>query len=179
MMASLLMVVVLGSSAMAFLPTGNLRDLSRKAGEQRWVSRALQNYRVAVAVRMPAMNCGQELEVRDGHLARVIYDSCNRSWLGKLTIARLFELSALFAQTGQCFPSDSQCACHRVRVGTIEYDGHFGYPVSIDWRRELRPNWVSSDYWERLAGTRSLKACAPIQQRLSIKVLALDPLEEL
>lgn len=172
----LVLVVLLSGSSILFLAFVHPQQQAHAAALLRWDRQSIESYRILVTVRLAATSCIQDLEVQDGQAVRVLRDTCNRAWLGKLTVNRLFELSALYNEPGRCFPSRFRCPCHRVRIGTIAYDATTGYPKLINWRRELRPNWLGLDYWERRVTLRPFDVCGNLRQQLDIQVLAIDPL---
>jgi hypothetical protein len=64
-----------------------------------------------------------------------------------------------------------------VRQGDVVYDTQLGYPLTIAYRREIRPNLLNADYWRRLVFSRQLPNCGPINQHVRIAVTALTPLQ--
>jgi hypothetical protein len=177
MLFSVFSFLFLGSGFFSLLPRIETRAEQRTNAYQRWTEQAPQHYRLAVEIRLTNVACVQELEIRSGQIASTLRDTCNRSWLGKLTIERLFELSQRLERPPECFPSSADCACQRVRLGTIAYNGQFGFPQVLDWRRELRPNWMNTDYWQRMWDTRTVSACAPTNHRLYIAITAFEPMQ--
>jgi hypothetical protein len=65
----------------------------------------------------------------------------------------------------------------RVLRGDVVYDTQLGYPVTIAYRREIRPNMLNADYWRRLIFSRQLPNCGLINQNVRIAVTALAPLQ--
>lgn len=175
-LAVLICLLLLSGSAVFLVLFVHPEQQAYALAAQRWEQQPIESYRILVTVQLAATSCVQELEVRDGRPVRIRQDSCNRAWLGQLTVARLFELSALYSEPGRCFPSNRRCPCHRVRIGQIAYDPALGHPTLINWRRELRPNWLSLDYWERRLRLPPLEVCGALRQQLDIEVLAIDPL---
>jgi hypothetical protein len=147
----------------------------RAASLDRWRSNAPANYRVLVEVGISGRTCLQEIEVR-GLESALLHDTCRSSWLSTLAVPRLFELGRRLENPAECFPSNRNCVCHRVRVGAIEYDPELGFPGMITWRRELRPNWQHPDYVARLIETRELPNCAAASRALHLNVISLTPL---
>ncbi|HWQ11169.1 MAG TPA: hypothetical protein VNL77_00125 [Roseiflexaceae bacterium] len=147
----------------------------RLASMERWRAHAPQHYRVVVQVGFAGRTCLQEIEVR-GEWKSTLHDTCGSSWLSTLSIPRLFELGERLERPAECFPSSRSCICHRVRVGAIEYDQDLGFPGSITWRRELRPNWQHPDYLLRLWESRALPNCSSPHRALRLTVISLTPL---
>jgi hypothetical protein len=147
----------------------------RMDGFARWRSAAPQNYRVLVEVGIGDRTCLQEIEVH-GIEHALLHDTCGSSWLSTLAVPRLFELGERLERPAECFPSNRNCVCRRVRVGAVQYDAHFGFPGTITWRRELRPNWQHPDYIARLLETRELPNCAAASRALHLTVISLTPL---
>jgi hypothetical protein len=147
----------------------------RLASLDRWRSQAPQHYRVVVQVGFAGRTCLQEIEVR-GEWRSTLHDTCGSSWLSTLSISRLFELGERLERPAECFPSSRNCVCQRVRIGEITYDQDLGFPGSIAWRRELRPNWQHPDYLLRLWETRELPNCSAPYRPLRLTVISLTPL---
>lgn len=158
---------------MAVLPQSLVSQ--RLVGLERWRSSAPQSYRVLVQVSFSGRACFQEIEVR-GDWKSTLHDTCGSSWLSTLSVPRLFELGQRLEQPAECFPSSRNCICHRVRVGSIEYNPEYGFPDDIIWRRELRPNWQHPDYLLRLWETRELPNCSSPNRALRLTVISLTPL---
>lgn len=173
---SALAFILMGSGLIALSPRVETRNTQRMNALERWKAQAPNDYRIVVQIRLATLTCFQELEIRGGEIAGTIHDTCNRSWLGDLTIERLFELSTRLERPPECFPSSQDCVCQRLRVGNIDYNPRLGYPQILDWRREVRPNWIHTDYWERLWTTRNISPCTSARQRLYIAVTSLTPL---
>lgn len=147
----------------------------RAASLERWQVRAPHSYRVLVQASFGGRLCTQEIEVR-GREKALLHDTCGSSWLSTLAVPRLFELGARLETPAECFPSRRNCVCSRLRVGAIEYDRQLGFPGSITWRRELRPNWQHPDYIARLWETGELPNCTSAARSLHLTVIALTPL---
>ncbi|MEN9935330.1 MAG: hypothetical protein RLZZ387_1909 [Chloroflexota bacterium] len=158
---------------MAALP----RSLSaqRIANMDRWHAQAPESYRVVVEVSFTGRTCLQEIEVR-GDAKSILHDTCGSSWISTLWVPRLFELGQRLERPAECFPSNRNCVCQRVRIGSIEYDPELGFPGSIVWRRELRPNWHNPAYLARMLETRELPNCTAAQRSLRLTVISLTPL---
>ncbi|HMO60395.1 MAG TPA: hypothetical protein PKA05_08075 [Roseiflexaceae bacterium] len=148
----------------------------RIASAALWESRPAPNYRMVVQVMINGRNCLQEVEVQHAQ-RRLLHDTCGTSWVSALTIDRLFELSERLERAPECFPSAANCVCRRMRVGEVTYDPALGYPGSVSWRRELRPNFEHPDYWVRLWNTRTLPACTASSRPLSMTVVSMTLLK--
>ena len=136
---------------------------------------APHSYRALVQVNFGGRLCLQEIEVRGSDKA-LVHDTCGSSWLSTLAVPRLFELGARLEHPAECFPSQRNCVCRRLRIGAVEYDHQFGFPGRITWRRELRPNWQHPDYFARLLETRALPNCSSAARSLHLTVISLTPL---
>ena len=60
-----------------------------------------------------------------------------------------------------------------MRAGAIAYDPQLGYPLSIAYRREIYPNLLHIDYWQRVWQTGRLPECGPISPVVRITVTSL------
>lgn len=152
------------------------RASRRLRAEAQWREQGLQHYRIGIRVQTGSVRCVQELEIAGGKVVSTPRDTCNRSWLGQLTVERLFELSRRFEQPGECYPSNGVCTCKRVRVGSVQYDAERGYPLTFDWRREVFANWVDTSYWLSAFKRRNLPSCLITSPTLRIAVVSLTPL---
>jgi hypothetical protein len=169
------LITALGCTLMGMAAMPLSRSAQRLEGERLWREHAVADYRVVVQVAFTGRTCFQEIEVR-GTWKSITYDTCGSTWLSTLSVPRLFELGKRLEVPAECFPSGRNCVCHRLRVGTIEYDSELGFPDLIVWRRELRPNWNHPDYLLRLWETRELPNCSSPTRPLSLTVISLTPL---
>ncbi|MFQ3632691.1 hypothetical protein [Roseiflexus sp.] len=147
----------------------------RETAQQLWKSQSITSYHIVVRAFFAGRVCAQEIEVR-GTRQYVLRDTCNSSWLSSLTVDRLFELSARLEAGPECFPSQRDCVCQRVRAGSIEYHPDHGFPSTIGWRREMQPNWQHPAYWKRVWQTHELPNCASPVRSLRLEVVSLTPL---
>jgi hypothetical protein len=145
---------------------------------QRWSSGGLERYRLAVRIEYRGDTCFQQVEVHDG-AARAVRNTCDLAWLDLMSVPELFDLAHQIEDipTARCYPSSRWCICQRVfSARQIEYDRSLGYPTVVLSRSDLQPNWTGLDFWERLVSTTSLPSCGPAPRRLTVEVLALDPM---
>lgn len=171
-----LTVTIASCALMAFVDLPKSRAERRLAARDIWMAQPLTRYRMVIQATFSGRACVQEIEVRD----RVLYaarDTCGSPWLASLTIDRLFELSTRLESAPDCFPSQRNCLCHRVRVGAVQYDPDLGFPTSIVWRRELRPNWQDPAYWLHAWEARALPKCTMPMRPLRLDVVSLNSLE--
>lgn len=149
----------------------------RLQAQQRWHARPFSSYRIAIRVEYAGDVCSQELETQGENLLRIIYNNCRPNWLGLTTVRRLFEIGEGLERPEPCYSLSQICTCARVRQGDIVYDAQLGYPLTIDYHREIRPNFLNADYWRRLITFKQLPNCGPINQRVRIAVISLTPLQ--
>lgn len=147
----------------------------REAAQQVWKEQSITSYHIVVRAFFAGRVCAQEIEVRETR-QYLLRDTCNSSWLSSLTVDRLFELSSRLEAGPECFPSRQDCVCHRVRIGSIEYDPVHGFPEIIGWRREMQPNWQHPAYWKRVWETHELPNCTSPVRTLRLEVVSLTPL---
>lgn len=155
------------------LDTPNAR---RSNAEVRWAAQGIADYRLLVQVEQAFGTCLQEIEVYHDSAPALIRDTCSPTWLSRLTVRRLFEISQRLERASDCYPSSGSCVCQRQRIGDVRYDPGTGFPQMIEWRRELRPNWQHGDFWRRLFEIRELPRCQLATQQTRITVLSLTPL---
>jgi hypothetical protein len=146
----------------------------RAAAERRWQARAPAGYRLVVQVQQGDSICLQHLHVRDGEVRDSLLDTCSPSWLTRLHVDRLFELSRRVEEPPDCF-GGLGCLCQRVRVGRATFDPAYGFPRSIEWRREYRPNWRNAGFWLSLATAGRVPGCGITPRQVRITVLAFIP----
>jgi hypothetical protein len=150
---------------------------SRRLRAQRlWSERKFANYRVSVRVEYWGSVCSQEIEVEGEQLRRTVRNDCRLSWLSLMTIARLFEISESLDHPIPCFIATQTCSCYRVRSAEVAYDSQLGYPRTISYRREIKPNLLHLDYWRRLWETRRFPECEPTSPAVRITVTSVRPL---
>ena len=89
----------------------------------------------------------------------------------------LFLIGERLDRPQPCYSLSQACTCTRVRQGDVVYDTQLGYPLTIAYRREIRPNLLNIDYWRRLLIFRQLPNCGIINQNVRIAVTALTPLQ--
>ncbi|MFO7166724.1 MAG: hypothetical protein DIU80_001720 [Chloroflexota bacterium] len=169
------LLAVLSCTLMGMAALPDTPSSRREANESLWRSHALAHYRVVVQVVINERICLQEIEVR-GDWKSIQRDTCGSTWLSTLSVSRLFELGARLEHPAECFPSNRNCVCQRMRTGRIEYDSELGFPDTILWRRELRPNWHHPAYLMRLWETRKLPNCTAPARPLRLTVISLTPL---
>lgn len=167
---AVLSCTLMGMAAIPASPSGQ-----RSLALQRWLALRPHSYRVVVQASFSGRSCLQEVEVH-GDETQIVHDTCGSSWLSTLAVPRLFELGQRLEHPSECFPSKRTCICQRTRVGEVSYDGDFGFPGRISWRRELRPNWQDPAYLARLLETRSLPNCSSPSRTLRLTVISLTPL---
>jgi hypothetical protein len=151
------------------------RKAQRLAAQQRWSTRALGDYRVALRVESASRICFQEVEVR-GSDQTMLRDTCNMFWLSALSVSRLFELGSRLERNPECSPSSQNCVCQRVRAGQVVYDNELGFPSEVALWREVRPNLAHLDYWRRLWKARAIPPCNSSTRGLRLIVVSLTPL---
>ncbi len=69
---------------------------------------------------------------RGDRVAKIISDTCQTSSFSSMTIGRLFEISERVEQAPTCYADAEPCACRQMRIGKINYDTTFGYPLEIN-----------------------------------------------
>lgn len=143
--------------------------------ESRWAERPFADYRIAVRVEASGTTCTQELETSGERIRRIISNNCRLSWLSLMTVARLFEISERLEQPAPCYATLQTCLCHRIRTGDVRYDARWGFPSTIVYRREVRPNLAGLEYWRRVWETHHLPNCGPSDQQVRIMIVALTP----
>jgi hypothetical protein len=168
------LLMVSGAAVGLAAPAASLSDL-RAAAQKRWQGQPISGYRATVQIERPDDLCLQELEVR-GSLVNVVRDTCRPSWLSRMTVSRLFELSQRLDLPSECFPSNQDCSCRRVRIGQAVYDEQLGYPLVLEWRRELQPYWQHIDYWGSVLSKGALPSCGPAVMATRVVVLSLTPM---
>lgn len=173
-LALLLMVSCSGLSVLFWpQPSSHLR----LQAQRHWSARPFSSYRIAIRVEYAGDVCSQALETKGENLHRILYNNCRPTWMGLTTVARLFEIGERLDRPQPCYSLSQICTCVRVRQGDVIYDTQLGYPVTIAYRREIRPNVLNVDYWRRLIFFRQLPNCGPINQSVRIAVTALVPLQ--
>jgi hypothetical protein len=173
----LVLLMIASCAAMSALFWPQPSSHQRLEARSRWLARPFSSYRIAIRVEYAGDVCAQELETKGENLGRIVYNNCRPTWLGLTTVARLFEIDDRLERPQPCYSLSQVCTCVRVRQGDIAYDTQFGYPVAIVFRREIRPNLLSSDYWRRVIFSRQLPSCGPINQSVRIAVTSLVPLQ--
>jgi hypothetical protein len=173
--AALLMIVGCAGLSTLFWPQPSSH--LRLQAQHRWLARPFSSYRIAIRVEYAGDVCSQELETRGENLRRILYNNCRPTWMGLTTVGRLFEIGQRLDRPQPCYALSQVCTCVRVRQGDVIYDTRLGYPVTIVYRREIRPNVLNTDYWRRLITFRQLPNCGPINQSVRIAVTALVPLQ--
>jgi hypothetical protein len=170
------LALVAFGSGVTLMQTPSLEPLTRQQAQGRWDARPYRDYRLVVQIERLEVTCFQELNVRVGREVEVVRDTCQQSWLSRMTIARMFELSERLDLPPECFPSSSDCACQRVRVGQTEFNSELGYPVRLEWQRVLQPHWQHVDYWRTAIERRALPSCSSTVQPIRITLLHIAAL---
>jgi hypothetical protein len=170
------MLIALASALVGALALPDPPVVQRLSAQTRWEARPFTGYRIAVRVEYSGNICSQELETAGEHIQRIITNNCRMSWLSLMTVGRLFEISERIEHPAPCYATLQTCLCHRIRVGDISYDAGLGYPVTIAYRRQVRPNLAHVEYWRRIWETHKLPRCNPADQDVRITITSLTPL---
>ena len=145
----------------------------------RWRQQGLASYRIAVMMDYRGELCYQELEVRGTQEPALVRGTCPLSWLGYLTVPRLFDLTDELSRMpdARCYPSSRNCICRRsFSVRQFGFDERLGYPVELHTYSELHPSWDRPELWLELLHTLDLRQCNPSPRRLMIQIVSLTPL---
>lgn len=172
----IIVLLFLGSVTSVFALHFETRSEQRNQARERWSAQALSDYRIALHIDVMGTDCFQELEVRGSEVTATVRDTCKRTWVGKMTVERLFTWSQRSAPQSYCYPASDLCACRRVSFGSVDYNPTLGYPQHIEFQREIRANPINKDYWLLSWESRNLGICRPMTQHVSVTVLALTPL---
>ncbi|HEX5691280.1 MAG TPA: hypothetical protein VFX76_14800, partial [Roseiflexaceae bacterium] len=120
-----------------------------------------------------------DLEIHNEHIRQVGHNSCVR--LPTWTVSNLFTwVAQLEDGRTRCFPTNITCACYTIYSARASYDTQLGYPQSITYEWNLRPNWAYSNHWQRLWERGEMPDCQRVSRfaegHITINVLALTPL---
>lgn len=155
-------------------------DAAHQQAGARWERHAPASYRIALRVEALERVCYQQLEVRAGWVRQTLLNTCDEFWMDVLTVDALFDLGREIEELpgSRCARGGQGCVCHRVFLQRgVYYDAQLGFPETILARSEMRWNWTSPDFWRAVAEERELPSCAPALRRLTVQVLALNPIE--
>lgn len=175
--AILVALAIAGCGAAGVLLRPSPAAQQRLAAQQRWAARPFANYRLAIQVDFGGSMCSQELESQGESIRRIMFNNCRPNWMGLTTVARLFEIGERLERPEPCYSLTQVCLCTRVGQGDIAYDTRLGFPQEIVYRREIRPNFLNSDYWRRLIFYHQLPSCGPLNQTVRIAVTTLLPIQ--
>jgi hypothetical protein len=169
------MLLALACGCLGWLALPDAALATRTEAQARWAARPFTNYRITVRVESSGNICSQELEAAGDRIHRIVANNCRMSWLSLMTVGRLFEISERIEQPAPCYPTVQACLCNRVRVGEVSYDAQLGYPTTIAYRREVRPNMTHAEYWKRLLQTGRFPLCSTPDQDVQITITSLTP----
>jgi hypothetical protein len=172
---------LLGGAALGlFVLLGASDDPAQRAtARAQWATRTFSSYQLLIEEETTAGRCEQELRITDEQIRQVSHNSCVR--LPTWTISNLFTWAdQLEDGRARCFPTNVTCACYTIYTARASYDAQLGYPRTITYRWNLRPNWGYTNHWRRLWERGELPDCQRVSRfaegYITINVLALTPL---
>ena len=164
-------VVVLGCGLLSW---SIMRTSTPTRAEQRakamslWESRPFSHYQLVM--RAPAW-CRLDIEIWDERVVTVFQNTCPN---GPRTVTDLFDLIGQLdgdPETRHCAPGG--CECIEVQFPQVVYDNEFGFPRTIQLRRQREPNWPL--FWRYLP-SRGLPLCLTPLDTEIVTVLSLKPI---
>jgi Family of unknown function (DUF6174) len=165
------LIAALGGGLIAAFQEGLALRAPNAAAKARWAAGTTAHYRMVVETGSP---CRLEIEVRDEHVAAVLYaDACGHP---ARTVTDLFQIierapSPLYT----CAPPN--CACRNVVSVYALYDERLGYPQRIAVLAEREPNWRTMRFWRYVWSERRLPDCAWSSSADIVNVRSMTPLQ--
>jgi hypothetical protein len=155
--------------ACALLGTALARPAARehRAALARWSARPFGDYRLAAQDEL----CTYEVLVRRGRVNSSFRDSCQFRARPIDALFRVIERDG--EVTASC--GARGCLCETLTHVWASYHPRLGYPTEIVVAVEIRPRWLSPDFWRALFAAGSPPSCSGANRR-TISVLAVEPL---
>jgi hypothetical protein len=179
--AALVALGLLGGAALGLLALFEPPSADAQLAEARahWAARSFSAYRLLIEEETTAGRCQQELRIQDEQIRQVALNSCVR--LPTWTVSNLFTWAGQLEDgRTRCFPTNVTCACYTIYSARASYDAQLGYPRTITYQWNLRPNWGYANHWQRLWERGEIPDCQRVSRfaegHITISVVALSPL---
>lgn len=127
----------------------------------RWQAAAPRHYLLRTREDVRGRICGQQVEIRDEQLVRILSNTCQHPNLWTVTWLFAFADPAGRAPDRCVQTSGTSCVCRASTEVEVEYDPALGFPRQIIARETWRADWQSLGYWRYAALHLGLPGCTP------------------